>query len=115
MTSLTPQQQMEVGQLGAEFGLIPKQLGLRELEPPAYEAPAHEDVDLATVLPEDVGLDPDDMESPLAKAIYTAHAKKTDPLPLLPAELKAKPNWVRWKLETVNGRLTKVPYQANGA
>jgi AAA domain len=32
----------------------------------------------------------------------------------VPGELKAKPNWVRWKLETVNGRLTKVPYQLNG-
>jgi hypothetical protein len=35
-------------------------------------------------------------------------------LPLVPAELKAKQNWVRWRLETVNGRLTKVPYQLNG-
>ena len=39
----------------------------------------------------------------------------SDPLPLVPAELKAKPNWVRWKLETVGGRLTKVPYQLNGS
>lgn len=37
-----------------------------------------------------------------------------DPLPFVPAELKAKRNWVRWKLEAVDGRLTKVPYQLNG-
>jgi putative DNA primase/helicase len=37
-----------------------------------------------------------------------------DSLSLVPAELKAKTNWVRWKMETVNGRLTKVPYQLSG-
>lgn len=38
-----------------------------------------------------------------------------DPLTLVPAELKAKPNWVRWVLEPdKNGNLTKPPYQLNG-
>jgi primase-polymerase (primpol)-like protein len=37
-----------------------------------------------------------------------------DSLPLVPTELKAKPNWVLWKLEVVNGRSTKVPYQLDG-
>jgi len=32
MTSLTPQQQMEVGQLGAQFGLTPEQIGLKKIE-----------------------------------------------------------------------------------
>src|SRR5579862_1113394 len=32
----------------------------------------------------------------------------------VPAEMKVKPNWVRWNLEEVGGRLTKVPYQLNG-
>src|SRR5215831_15024150 len=34
-----------------------------------------------------------------------------DPLPQVPAALKARRQWVRWKLETVKGRDTKVPYQ----
>ena len=38
-----------------------------------------------------------------------------DPLPEVPAPMKAKRQWVRWRLETVNGRATKVPYQVNGA
>lgn len=38
----------------------------------------------------------------------------TDPLPDVPAFLKGKNQWVRWKLEEVNGKLTKVPYQVNG-
>lgn len=52
---------------------------------------------------------------PLESDIFTAqpHAH-ADSLPLAPAELKAKPSWVRWKLENVNGRLTKIPYQLNG-
>jgi len=63
----------------------------RQIEPPKWETPSHREVD---------GFDWD--------------LDLADPLPLVPAELKAKPNWVRWKLETVNGRLTKVPYQLNG-
>jgi hypothetical protein len=30
------------------------------------------------------------------------------------AELKLQKRWVLWRLETVNGKLTKVPYQPNG-
>ena len=39
----------------------------------------------------------------------------SDPLSLVPIELKRKPNWVLWRLEAVNGRMTKVPYQPNGS
>ena len=38
-----------------------------------------------------------------------------DPLPEVPAVMKAKRQWVRWRLETVNGKPTKVPYQVAGA
>lgn len=38
-----------------------------------------------------------------------------DPMPEVPAVMKTKPQWVRWRLEIVNGRPTKVPYQVNGA
>jgi putative DNA primase/helicase len=37
-----------------------------------------------------------------------------DPLPMLPASLKVLRQWVRWKLEDVNGRPTKIPYQDGG-
>lgn len=37
-----------------------------------------------------------------------------DPLPEVPAVMKAKRQWVRWRLETVNTKPTKVPYQVNG-
>jgi Protein of unknown function (DUF3987) len=37
-----------------------------------------------------------------------------DPLPKLPQQLKDKPNWVRWKIASVNGKLTKVPYRMDG-
>jgi len=33
-----------------------------------------------------------------------------DPFPKLPVILKQLPNWVRWKLEKVDGRSSKVPY-----
>jgi putative DNA primase/helicase len=79
---------------------------------PEWETPSHEEINLATVNPEDLGLDPYDMSDPRVKAIYEAQSK---PHALIPAELRAKPNWVRWKLETVNGRSTKVPYQLSGA
>ena len=38
-----------------------------------------------------------------------------DPLPMAPASLKALRQWVRWKLEDVHGRPTKVPYRVDGA
>src|SRR5579862_9142544 len=34
-----------------------------------------------------------------------------DPFPQFPEELKALPNWVIWRMETVGDRPTKVPYQ----
>jgi hypothetical protein len=37
-----------------------------------------------------------------------------DPLPDVPAFLKGLPQWVRWKLEVVSDRPTKVPYQVSG-
>ena len=33
----------------------------------------------------------------------------------IPADLRALPQWVCWKLETVDGRLTKIPYTATGS
>lgn len=38
-----------------------------------------------------------------------------DPLPQLPASMKNRRQWVRWKLESVGKKTTKVPYQVNGA
>ncbi|SHI87295.1 putative DNA primase/helicase [Dethiosulfatibacter aminovorans DSM 17477] len=32
----------------------------------------------------------------------------------IPEELKMRPQWVLWKLETVKGKETKIPYQING-
>lgn len=32
----------------------------------------------------------------------------------VPRELKIRPNWVLWKLEMKDGRLTKIPYQKDG-
>jgi primase-polymerase (primpol)-like protein len=60
----------------------------------------HKGIELATIVP--------------VRATFTAQPRPDAGLQLVPAELKAKPNWVRWKLEAVNGRLTKVPYQLNG-
>ncbi|PYU02462.1 MAG: hypothetical protein DMG38_00230 [Acidobacteria bacterium] len=76
-----------------------------------WRTPAHEETNLATVSHEDLGLDPSNYNDPLVRRIYEA---QSDPLPLVPIELKQKPNWVRWKLEQADGRLTKVPYQLNG-
>lgn len=33
----------------------------------------------------------------------------------IPIELKSVPNWVLWRTENRNGKLTKVPYQPNGS
>jgi len=46
-------------------------------------------------------------------SVFTEEEQAEFRLPLVPTELKQKPNWVRWKLESVSGRLTKVPYQLN--
>ena len=82
-----------------------------------WETPTHEQIDLSTAVPEDFGLDPYDMDNSLVKAIYKAQdrAERSDPLPLVPAIFKQTPNWLRWRLENVDGRDTKVPYQVNGS
>lgn len=80
---------------------------------PEWETPAHTEVDLATVTPEELGLDPFDMDNSLVKVIYDA---QEHPAPSrVPKQFKQKKNWVRWKLEEVNGRLTKIPYQLSGS
>src|SRR5712672_3238565 len=33
----------------------------------------------------------------------------------IPAELRALNQWILWKYETINDKITKVPYQLNGA
>lgn len=80
---------------------------------PEWETPSHEEIDLATVSHEDLGLDPYDWNNPLVRKIYEVH-DKVESLNFVPTKLKAKPNWVRWQLKEVNGRMTKVPYQLNG-
>jgi hypothetical protein len=84
-----------------------------------WKIPAHEKIDLRTVAPEDLGLDPYDMDSSLVKAIYKAQDTQgnaqQDPLPSVPPIFKHTPNWLRWRLENVDGRDTKVPYQVNGS
>ena len=43
------------------------------------------------------------------------HADSTDaPFPAVPAELKARTQWVVWREETRDSKPTKVPYQATG-
>ena len=37
-----------------------------------------------------------------------------DPFPAVPAELKARPQWLVWKNETRDGKPTKIPYQPEG-
>jgi len=37
-----------------------------------------------------------------------------DPLPDVPAFLKNIPNWIRWRIEIVNGKPTKIPYRVDG-
>ena len=37
-----------------------------------------------------------------------------DPFPAVPAELKARRQWVCWRAETRNGKPTKIPYQVSG-
>lgn len=45
----------------------------------------------------------------------TTAAQFIDPLPEVPAFLKAIPNWIRWKTETGDdGKPTKVPYRLDG-
>jgi hypothetical protein len=55
------------------------------------------------------------MPSPIASVSERAdEATFIDPLPEVPAAMKAVHQWVRWNLETRHGKQTKVPYQING-
>ena len=38
---------------------------------------------------------------------------RNDPLPAVPAEIKAKTQWVVWRAEKRDGKPTKIPYQVN--
>jgi putative DNA primase/helicase len=54
------------------------------------------------------------MNAPLEQALTAVSF--VDPLPEVPAVMKEKSQWVRWKLEPgANGKPTKIPYQINGA
>jgi hypothetical protein len=79
---------------------------------PEWTTPSHTEVDLATVEFSELGLDAFS-DDPLVDRIIEAHEHPA--LSRVPMQLKQKKNWVRWKLEEVNGRLTKIPYQLNGS
>jgi hypothetical protein len=87
------------------------------VEPPVWETPAHEEIPLHELDTVELGLDPfaSEDDAKLADAIIEAKREKADPLPFVPALFKQTRNWVRWKLENVDGRDTKVPYQVNGS
>jgi hypothetical protein len=101
----------EIEQVRAQLAALQAQQSQQQNSTPEWETPSHQEVNLATVEPEDLGLDSFNTDDPLVKAIYQAQERDGN----IPAELKAKPNWVRWKLDTVDRRLTKVPYQLNGS
>jgi hypothetical protein len=46
-----------------------------------------------------------------AAAAVAVAEPEPDPLPKFPQALKDKPAWVLWKLASVNGKITKVPYK----
>lgn len=50
----------------------------------------------------------------VATQMTTKPTTRPATLDLFPAELKAREQWLLWKLEERNGRLTKVPYQTDG-
>lgn len=51
-----------------------------ESEIPEWETPSHQEIDLATVSPGDVGLDPYDFSNSLVKRIYEAQEAKVAPM-----------------------------------
>jgi putative DNA primase/helicase len=55
-----------------------------------------------------------DVPPAFAPPIEKSEPEFIDPLPEVPAFLKNIPNWIRWKLENVSGRATKVPYRVDG-
>ncbi len=58
-------------QAQAEFDRTTAELA--RFKQPQWEVPVHEEINLATVSHEDLGLDPYDMDNPLVKMIYKAH------------------------------------------
>lgn len=69
-----------------------------ESEIPEWETPSHEEIDLATVKPEDLGLDGWNFDDPLVRKIYEAQTapKIVELLPSVPAELKQQNRWLTW-------------------
>ena len=116
-------------QQAAKASTVPTAV-LEQPEPPVWETPSHEEIPLHELSTDNLDILNSDDDARLFDNIIEARRKHeaesvkqpstaqptttADPLPLVPAELKVKRNWVRWQLEPVNGRLTKVPYQVNG-
>jgi hypothetical protein len=84
------------------------QATVTETTAPVWETPAHEEIDLATVSPEDLGLDPFDFSDPLVKKIYRAQDANDDPYPKFPEVLKQSKGFVTWKGDVQD----KQPYQS---
>jgi hypothetical protein len=84
------------------------QATVTETTAPVWETPAHEEIDLATVSPEDLGLDPFDFSDPLVKKIYRAQDANDDPYPKFPEALKQSKGFVTWKGDVQD----KQPYQS---
>ncbi len=84
------------------------QATVTETTAPVWETSAHEEIDLATVSPEDLGLDPFDFSDPLVKKIYRAQDANDDPYPKFPEALKQSKGFVTWKGDVQY----KQPYQS---
>ena len=87
-------------QIGREIEQVRARLAAlqaQQLQPqnltPEWETPSHQEVNLAAVEPEDLGLDSFNTDDPLVKAIYKAQA---DPYPYVPTELKQRSRWLTW-------------------
>ncbi len=98
--------------LSAPAQLAPVHEIVPAVDVPELTTPSHTEVDLATVEFSELGLDAFS-DDPLVDRIIEAHEHPA--LSRVPIQLKQKKNWVRWKLEEINGRLTKIPYQLNGS
>jgi putative DNA primase/helicase len=108
---MTPEQQKLQAEIDAVKLAIAKLNAPAQPEPEWGDGPKDEDIDLTTVMPEDLGLSEWDCSNPLVKSMFNVQSRDSN----IPQDLKTLPNWVRWQLEEVDGRLTKVPYQKNGA
>jgi putative DNA primase/helicase len=92
-------------------------VSLPVLPAPIWETPTHREVDPFDPDYDAVMLASECTSPPAVPPLVPPRmiqTEPTDPLPFVPAVLKEMRNWVLWRLETVNGRLTKVPYQVNG-